>query len=90
MPFYADAQYNLGVHYYNGEGVTKNDNEAVKWCRKAAEQGLAEAQYNLALYYINSKDTTKDDAEAVKWLRKAAEQGDSKAKIKLNDMGVNW
>ena len=31
----------------NGLGVTRNVDEAVKWYRKAAEQGLAEAQNNL-------------------------------------------
>ena len=37
----AAAQYNLGVIYYNGEGVTQDYAEAVKWYRKAAEQGYA-------------------------------------------------
>ena len=34
----ADAQYNLGVCYDNGQGVAKDEVEAVKWYRKAAEQ----------------------------------------------------
>ena len=37
------AQYNLGVCYYNGDGVAQSYAEAVKWFRKAAEQGYAEA-----------------------------------------------
>jgi hypothetical protein len=41
----ADAQFNLGVMYDNGEGVPEDDAEAVKWYRRAAEQGFAEAQY---------------------------------------------
>ena len=40
----AKAQYNLGVMYANGNGVTEDDEEAVKWYRKAAEQGVEEAQ----------------------------------------------
>jgi hypothetical protein len=48
---YAEAQYNLGVMYANGEGVPEDDTEAVKWYRKAAEQGLAKAQYNLGGRY---------------------------------------
>ena len=40
----AEAQFNLGVMYANGEGVTQDDKEAVKWYRLAAEQGNAEAQ----------------------------------------------
>jgi len=39
----AEAQYNLGVRYANGEGVPEDYKEAVKWFRKAAEQGFAAA-----------------------------------------------
>ncbi len=45
----AAAQYNLALMYDNGEGVPENDAEAVKWYRKAADQGNAEAQSNLGL-----------------------------------------
>ena len=34
-----EAQYNLGVAYSFGRGVPKDDKEAVKLFRKAAEQG---------------------------------------------------
>ncbi len=44
---YTRAQYNLGVCYENGRGVTKSITEAVKWYRKAAEQGYARAKENL-------------------------------------------
>jgi hypothetical protein len=30
--------------YANGEGVAKNDEQAVKWYRKAAEQGDEDAK----------------------------------------------
>ena len=39
-----NAQYNLGVMHDNGWGVPKDDTEAVKWYREAAEQGDAGAQ----------------------------------------------
>ncbi len=39
----AQAQLNLGVCYWNGNGVAKDYAEAVKWFRKAAEQGINEA-----------------------------------------------
>ena len=41
---HAQAQFNLGVCYGNGEGVAKDAVEAVKWYRKAAAQNLAQAQ----------------------------------------------
>jgi len=35
------AQYNLGVMYAKGQGVTQDNVQAVAWYRKAAEQGEA-------------------------------------------------
>ena len=43
----AIAQFNLGDMYYNGEGVSVDYQEAMKWYSKAAEQGLADAQSSL-------------------------------------------
>ena len=40
----AGAQFNLGVAYYKGQGVTRDDREAVKWFRIAAQQGDQDAQ----------------------------------------------
>ena len=56
---YAKAQYNLGMCYYYGQGVSKDISKALKWWRRAAEQGLVDAQYNLAThisYYGDGDD----------------------------------
>ncbi len=71
----ADAQFNLGVMYENGQGVPQGYAEAVKWYRKAAEQGFAPAQHNLGVMYQKGQGVPQGEAEAVKWWRKAAEQG---------------
>ena len=54
--------------------MAKDEVEAVKWYRKAAEQNYAEAQYNLGVCYAHGEGVAKDEVEAVKWFRKAAEQ----------------
>jgi TPR repeat protein len=72
--------------YAKGEGVPEDDAEAVKWYRKAAEQGNAQAQSNLGLMYDNGEGVPEEDAEAVKWIRKAAEQGDPRAQFHLGLM----
>ena len=36
----------------NAQGVPKDEAEAVRWYRKAAEQGLAHAQNNLGSLYV--------------------------------------
>jgi len=79
----ANAQYSLGVCYAKGDGVAKDYVEAVKWCRKAAEQNLALAQFNLGFSYENGDGVAKDWVEAVKWYRKAAEQNLANAQFCL-------
>ncbi len=79
----ASAQNNLGNCYYYGDGVKKDYAEAVKWYRKAADQGDADAQYNLGDCYCSGKGIEQDYAEAVKWYRKAADQGDADAQYNL-------
>ena len=80
---HAYAQHNLGVMYSIGEGVPKNEAEAVKWYRKAADQGNAYAQFNLASKYNDGKGVPENYAEAAKWYRKAADQGLARAQHSL-------
>jgi hypothetical protein len=80
----AKAQYELGRAFFSGTlGVAKDEAEAVKWFRKAAEQNVADAQYNLGVCYANGQGVTEDDAESVKWFRKAAEQNLADAQYNL-------
>ena len=46
---HAQAQFNLGVMYKNGQGVVQDYSAAMKWWRMAADQGHAMAQFNLFL-----------------------------------------
>ena len=71
----AQAQFNIGLRYYSGKGVTKDIVEAARWFRKAAEQGNAFAQHSLGNCYSRGSGVAKDLDEADKWYRKAAEQG---------------
>ncbi len=82
----APAQTILGLMYFNGQGVAKNDATAVTWYRRAAEQGYAGAQNNLGLMYFNGRGVAKNDATALAWFIKAAEQGDASAQNNLGFM----
>ena len=82
----AVAQYNLGLMYANGRGVPKDDAEAVKWLRKAAEKGVDESQYNLGLMYANGRGVPKDDATAYQWYLLAVAQGNEEARKGMDDM----
>jgi TPR repeat protein len=63
--------------------VERDQVEATKWFRKAAEQGLAEAQYELATSLTNGRGATKDPFEAFKWYLEAAKQGHTLAQVDL-------
>ncbi len=58
---------------------------AVRWYRRAAEQGHAGGQYNLGYMYQNGYGVPQDYAEAVKWYHKAAAQGDA-----LGQSNLGW
>ncbi len=68
----ANAQYNLGLMYRKGQGVSQDDAEAVGWWRKAAEQGNANAQYNLGLMYRKGQGVPQDEAQAYMWFKLAS------------------
>ena len=64
-------------------GVPKDDAEAVKWYRLAADQGTAKAHVELGYRYRRGLGVPSDDAEAGRWLRLTAEQGHAKAQIEM-------
>jgi TPR repeat protein len=49
--------------------------EAVRWFRKAADQGDPDGQYRLGSAYASGVGVREDKSEAAKWYLKAAEQG---------------
>jgi len=72
--------------YGEGRGVPHDYAEAVKWYRKAGEQGSAYAQFNLGVMYGEGRGVPQDYAEAARWWRRAAEQGDDEAQYNLGLM----
>ena len=44
-----DAQFRLGVMYDEGQGVSQDQQEAVKWFHLAADLGYVSAQFRLAV-----------------------------------------
>jgi TPR repeat protein len=76
------AQYNLGLLYLK-KGNAKKNTEALKWIKKAANQGLADAQAMLGMMFAEGDIIPKNQVEAVKWYKKSAEQGDDVAQHNL-------
>ena len=81
------AQFNIGYMYAKGQGVKRDDAEAARWFRKAANQGLASAQFIMGMLYRDGRGVSRDYAEARRWLRLSAEQGDIEARRELKKLG---
>lgn len=75
----AQAQYNLGAMYSEGQGVVQSDAKAVGWYLKAAEQEFAPAQYVMGFVHSRGQGVAKSYTEALQWFTKAAEKGVSEA-----------
>ncbi len=77
---HADAQFRMGLIYFEGDIVSKDARQAASWYRKAAEQGDTLAQINLGALYANGTGIERDDARAYAWTSLAAGQGNEIAK----------
>ncbi|OCL19176.1 tetratricopeptide repeat protein [Gilliamella sp. wkB171] len=80
---HANAQHQLAVLYYNGQGTKQNYQEGIKWDTKAANQGDPIAQYTLATLYYQGKGVKQNYFKAKQWFAKAAEQNYADAKDHL-------
>ena len=83
QPTDAKEQYILGKNYDHGNGVPKDQAEAIKWYRKAADQGYADAQAAIGISYVWGLGVPQDPAKSTIWFQKAADQGHSAAQREL-------
>jgi len=81
-----DAQYVLGVRYHNGEGVLRDDSQAVEWYQRAANQGYVPAQSALGAYYEAGHGVAQDFSKAYFWTVLAVAQGDENSKARQHDL----
>ena len=72
----AEAQYQLGKMYEQGQGIASRDySQAFGWYQKAAEQGNAKAQYALGVLYQTGRGIEKNNDNANLWFQRADEKG---------------
>lgn len=92
------AQVRVGLAYDNGEKVIKDKDTAMRWYRKAAEQGDSQGMYMLGVDYLilglmaerDGKKTYADYyKEAFLWLQKASSLDHPEALIDLGNMYKN-
>jgi hypothetical protein len=82
----AEAQYQMGVRYDEGESLPKNDTQAVQWFQRAAEQGHVDAQAHLGAYYWAGRGVHEDLSKAYMWSMIALAGGDENSKSRLEGL----
>ncbi len=82
----ADAQYQLGMRYHNGEDVPHDDAQAVQWYLRAADQGNVSAQSSLGAYYWAGRGVPEDLTKAYFWSEIALAGGDENSKSRLEGL----
>ena len=75
------------MSFDKGQGVAKDDAEAIKWYRLAAAQGIAQAQTNIGVMYAQGQGVAQDNVRAYMWFEVVAESGDADA-IKNRDIAA--
>jgi hypothetical protein len=84
-----DSSFGLFAHgmcYFAGMGVGKDDAEAVRLFKLAAQQEHASAQYFLGNCFYVGEGVAQDKGEAMRYWRLAAKQGHRKAVSMLSDV----
>jgi hypothetical protein len=82
----AEAQFNLGMMYYQGEAVSKDYTSAAMWFKRAARQRYAKAEYNLACCYINGNGVPINYEQALMYMKASALRGYVPAQRKLAEL----
>ena len=84
------AEYYLGMLYYNAQGTVKDFDEAFYWVKRAADKGYSRAELQVAIMYHFGEGVEEPNNDlAIIWAEKAAQQGLTEAKIVLRILSEN-
>lgn len=75
------AENALGLRYATGDGVKLDEEQAVLWFTRAAEQGNVAAQSKLGALYYGGRGVHQDYTQAYFWMLLARASGDSTSKV---------
>ncbi|MCA9395044.1 MAG: SUMF1/EgtB/PvdO family nonheme iron enzyme [Candidatus Omnitrophica bacterium] len=80
---HAESQYILGMKYYNGGQIPKDDRLSFEWTEKAAKQGHVAAAFQMYSKYIRGTGVEKNEKKAHKYLRQSMEGGNTDVSAKF-------
>ncbi len=85
---HSGAETMLGVMYFGGQGVEKNESFAAIWFFKASQKGNANAHLAFGSLHIRGVGVLQNLSKAYKWLLLAAERGEGAVASEANRLLV--
>lgn len=82
----AQAQYQLGLNYRDGQLGARDPASAYAWLQRAADQGHTEAQYVLGTMHLIGQGALQSFPSAFEWFERAAQQNHAEAQFQLGKM----
>lgn len=86
---FINEQLKFAMIFRHGKGVTKNEEEFLKWIKIAAENGSPSGFFHYGKELLDGKLTSRNIVEGLKMLKNAADMGHIKALKKLIDIYKN-
>lgn len=84
-----DAQFEVGLCYDEGNGVSVNKYEAFKWFKEAALRGHARAQNAVGICYEYGEGVGINKNEAIRWYEMSIKNGCTKGMMSLAGIYLN-
>ncbi len=81
------AQYRLGLFYFSGLGVPKNETLGIQWLAKSSDGGFEVAQYEIGRLYVRGLVVPKDEAKGVGYLNLVVANGKSRLESARYELG---
>lgn len=79
----AEAQLVMGITYYEGRGLPKDEEEGLRWAKRAAEQGVPAAKVYWSGLALQSGRAGADRQTAIGWLTDLSDKGYGQAISRL-------
>ena len=78
-----EAKYKLGIFYWDGVGVVKDEVKGFKLIQETAKAGYGPGMLLTGWFFKEGKNVKKDLVEALKWFESAAAKGERDAMLEL-------
>lgn len=86
---HGSAQFNLGILYEQGLGLSQDYAQALRLYTLAAKNGVVDAAFSVAnILFVGTETTPRDIEKAVYWYLQAADAGHSGAQFSLGSMFI--